>query len=311
VQSAAFVSPAYAPTHLDYPLVLPSIEALVFRSLGRFDGRLVHIELVGLLLAFLLALWTLLRRSAPIPLVVLIVLGIGVSPALLGQLASNYADIPLAFFIALGLVALVLAIESRSWQLLCVAALFLSAASLTKNEGLLFAVVALGSAWAVFAHARRRVLLAAVALGVAVAPWRIFLAVHGISNGDFQLTSLADVSSFDRHANRAVTALGSLTESTLAHWDVLPLLVVLALLLALADGLYRRGAFLTLWLTTSLAGLVGIYAISTLPIGVHLAQSADRVVASLVIGAASFAPLLVRRGPPWRADRAQATDVSR
>jgi hypothetical protein len=297
VQSAPFVSPAYGPTHLDYPIVLPSIEALVFRSLGRFDGRLVHIELVGLLLAFLLALWTLLRRNAPRPVVALIVLSIAVSPAVIGQLASNYADVPLAFFIALGLVALVLSIESRSWRLLCVAALFMSAASLTKNEGLLFAIVALVSAWVVFPGARRRVSLTVVTLFVAVAPWRIFLALHGISNTDFRLENVLNVSYLTQHSNRALPALSRLTGSALVPWDVLPLLAVVALLLALTSGLYRRSAFLVIWLGVSLAGLVAIYVISNSPIAEHLDQSANRVVASLVIGAASFVPLLAGRDP--------------
>jgi hypothetical protein len=293
--SPPFTNHAYLATHLDYPLVLPSLEALVFRSLGRFDGRLVHIELVCLLAAFLVAMWVLLRKRGPSPVVALMVLSIGASPAMLGQLASNYADIPLAFFISLGLVTLLLAVESRNWRLICVATLFLSCASLVKNEGLVFAALALVSAWLVFPKTRWMASLAGLGVLLVVAPWQIFVAVHGISSPDFRLTNLANVPYVARHSGRAAPAADSLTRSIIAGWDALPILVGLALMLALVHGFYRRSLFLVTWLSTSFIGLVGIYVISRIPIREHLDQSADRVVASLVIGAAALTPLLIPR----------------
>jgi hypothetical protein len=293
VHGAPFTSSAYSPTHLDYPLVMPSLEALVFRSLGRFDGKLVHVELVGLLLAFMLALWALLRGRAQATVVALTVLSIGASPIVLARLSSNYADVPLAFFVSLGLVALVLAIEAGSGRLLCVAALFLAAASLMKNEGMVFAGLALVSGWLVFPAARRRLPLVAVAVALVVLPWRVFLAVHGISNGDFRVTNLVSASYLSDHADRALPAVGGLAHASLLDWEALPILALLSVVVALVRGLRRRGAFVLTWAGMSFAALAAIYVISRLPIHVHIEQSAARIVASLVIGATSISPLLV------------------
>ena len=293
VHGPPFTSSAYSATHLDYPLVLPSLEALVFRSLGRFDGKLVHVELVGLLLAFLLALWALLHRRAPAAVVALVVLSIGASPFVLARLASNYADVPLAFFVSLGLVALVLAIESRSSRLLCLAALFLAAAALTKNEGMVFTGLALVSAWLVFPDARRRLPLVAFAVVLAILPWRVFLAVHGISNIDYRVSNIVSVSYLSDHANRAAPAVGGLALGSLTDWEVLPILAVLAIVVALVRGERRRAVFVLAWACMSFTALVAIYVISRLPIHVHIDQSASRIVATIVIGATSMAPLLV------------------
>jgi len=54
-----FTDPAYPA--LQYPLLLPSLEAVDFRFLGHFDGTLVHLQLAGLALAFVGGAWTLLR----------------------------------------------------------------------------------------------------------------------------------------------------------------------------------------------------------------------------------------------------------
>ena len=60
------------------------------------------------------------------------------APAFFGQLATGYADVPVAMFVAAGVVASArwLLDDERAW--LALTTLFVAAAALTKNEGLLF-----------------------------------------------------------------------------------------------------------------------------------------------------------------------------
>src|SRR5207237_3643734 len=80
------------------------------------------------------------------------------APTFFNQLPSNYADVPVAIFVALGVAAL-------GTGQLPAAALFLGAAALTKNEGEMFALTAFVAAALVARRAQVRPLgLAALAL---------------------------------------------------------------------------------------------------------------------------------------------------
>ena len=64
IRSRPLHRPAYPA--LQYPLLLPGLEALDFRFMGGFDGTLVHLQLLGFGIAFVGGAWVLLRdpRSA-------------------------------------------------------------------------------------------------------------------------------------------------------------------------------------------------------------------------------------------------------
>ena len=162
-----------------HPILLPSLEAIGFRAMGAFDGTLVHVQLVALAFGFAAAVWSLLGDRVPPA-----VLGVGLLALLsatpvLAQLSSNLADVPLAFFFALGLVSVArFVVAGEAWTLI-VAALFLSASALTKSEGLLFAASAIVAAAAVIAAAREWLRLAwigvcAVTVLATIAPWWLY-----------------------------------------------------------------------------------------------------------------------------------------
>ena len=98
-----FTSEAYLP--LQHPLLLPSLQAVGFRAIGTYDPTLVHVQLALLALGFLLAFVGLLRDRIPAALLGLSALAILAAEPVLKQLSTNLADVPLAFFVALGLVA--------------------------------------------------------------------------------------------------------------------------------------------------------------------------------------------------------------
>src|SRR5207244_2182719 len=110
------------------------------------DGTLVHAQLGLLGFGFAAALWTLLRERVPAALAGLGVLAIVSATAFVKQLSTNYADVPLALFVALGAVCLARWLAEGDATLLPAAAIFLGAATLTKPEGLLFAIAAVVAA---------------------------------------------------------------------------------------------------------------------------------------------------------------------
>ncbi len=142
VYAPVFAGSAYESIHLDYPLLLPSLEAVDLRTMGGFDGAALHLQLALLLAGFLAALWAIARPLAWAPLLGVTVLALAATPELLYQLATNYADVPLAFFVGLGVASLAAWIARGDRAGLVAAVVFLGGACLTKNEGSVFALAA-------------------------------------------------------------------------------------------------------------------------------------------------------------------------
>jgi hypothetical protein len=282
-----FTDPTYPA--LQYPLLLPSLEALDFRFLGHFDGTLVHLQLAGLALAFVGGAWTLLRERVQPLLLAAVLLAIVAAPTFFNQLQTNYADIPLAMFVALG-------VASLTTRQLPLAALFLGAAALTKNEGELFALAALVAAAAVAPRRRLRPLgwcaFAVVAIDL---PWRIWVQAHHLQTRDYALSNLVDPTYLWRTRGRVGPAASELW-TQLWRLDSFSLVVVLAaagLGLGLLLHRSRVAVFAATWLVLSFAGLLLIYWISRNPLTSHLDNTSDRTIDSLVFGSALLVPVLL------------------
>lgn len=296
VGSPVFRSAAYARTHLDYPLLFPSLEASELRALGHFDGAALHLELVSLLAAFAAGLLALLRSAAtPPPVRMVVVLGLVGSPALLSALATNYADVPLAFFVALGLVALARWTMTGDRLFLTLASLFLAAALLTKDEGALFAIAAYAAALALgtrLGGRRQEVVIAALASIAMVVPWRVFAATHHLHDGDYSPAKFLSVGFLVGRLDRLNAAVDTLT-ADIFGWELLWLGSALALLVALSARRYRVIGFAGIWAICSFAGLATSYWGSLLPIQEHLNQSANRVITSIIVGSFALSALVV------------------
>jgi hypothetical protein len=285
-----------------YPLGLPTVEALAFSSMGRFDGTLLGVQFLLLAASFPIALWSLLRRHARTWMVALAALVTIGAPQLMFQLLTRYADVPLGIFVGLGLAAgaswLVSPAEER-WLLGCFA-LFLGMAGLTKNEGLLFSAAAavslLLAAWSRRDRSRLRAALPAVGAMLAVIlPWRVYCSVHGLATPDYDLSRLADPSYLREHADRVWPAATELwRQATIVHsWGLLPWVILLSLLTGLLAARGRLVAFAAIWLVLAAGGLVATYWVSTLPLGSNLTNTSFRTIVSMLIGGVALVPLLV------------------
>jgi len=295
VAHGVFTTQPYGP--LQHPLLLPALEATGFRSMGAFDGTLVHVQLALLGFGFAAGLWTLLRERVPAALAGASILAIVAADSTLRQLAANLADIPLAFLVALGVVALARALLDENAGLLPFAAVMLGAATLTKPEGLLFAAAALVP-FVLIARSRAS-LLTAVAVVLILLPWRIYTAVHGLKNPEYSLGDALNPSYLADRSERVRPAFEGVWHQVWSSgWSWLVPLALVAFAAALLARCWRLAGFAAAWALLSFGGILLVFWISVVPVELTLKWAAYRTVASLVIGAAALAPLLA--GEAWR-----------
>jgi hypothetical protein len=288
-----------------YPLGLPTLEALGFRAMGRYDGTLIGIQLLLLAFGLVGALTALAHRRARASLVALAVLALVSAPEVLSQLSTHYADIPLAIVVAAGVAAggaWLADMRGDTWAIVCFAA-FIGFAGLIKNEGLLFAFAAVVALVACAALAGRERLRAAAFAGGAVLgivlPWRVYAAAHDLRTYDYELADALDPGYLREHSSRVWPAVSDLVHdmTVTSNWGLAVPIVLLALLSGALSRRWLVSLYAAIWLALSFAGLVVTYWISVLPIDSLLLNSSYRTIASLLVGGVALTPLLLFAEP--------------
>jgi hypothetical protein len=297
-----FAEPAYLSLNLNYPLLVPALEAVDFRFMRGFDTRVIHLQFWLILAGFLLTLVELSRERLPSFLYAPVVLAVVVAPSVAIQTASAYADVPLAAFFALAGVCGWRWLERADRASLALCGLFSAAALATKLEGAIF-VVGLFVVLLVLV-ARRSLeraaitMLAGVIALAGLVPWRIWLAANETPSL-YALDNAFSPRFLAEHVDRLPTAAGRVAQELLDPTSWL-LLVPLALAAALvATRFARRRDCVLLFFGTSaiaLAGLVWSYWATPFELDFHLDTSARRVVTGPVFFAAALTPFLLAQG---------------
>jgi hypothetical protein len=177
-------SKVYRDWHLDYPLLVPGIEAFAFRFVG-FDVRVVHFQQWFFLLGFSAAFVELLRPRVRPLFVWAVLLALLAAPRVEGDTLASNADIPLAVFLGLaGIAALIWIID---WEPIALRlfAVFAAAALATKVEGTYLVLILLLTTLVVVARRSRPRFRATALAGVAAAavgivPWRIWVSLQDL-----------------------------------------------------------------------------------------------------------------------------------
>jgi hypothetical protein len=288
-----FTDPSFPA--LQYPLFLPGLEAVTFRFMGTFDGTVVHLQLLGIGVAFVGGAWTLLREYTPPVLLAATLVAIVTVPTFFHQLQTNFADVPLALLIALGVASLAAWLRTDGPGLLPAAALFLGAGALTKNEGELCVLAAyLAAAVATRRPQRRPLAWAALATLAIELPWRIWVQAHGVKTGDYSLANLFEPGYLSDHRDRLGPTIHELFfQIQRDAWSFTLALIVVGFAGALLLRRARSFLFGAAWLVLSFSGLVAIYWISRNPVSSHLYNTSDRTIDTLMIGGALLVPVLL------------------
>lgn len=289
-----FASPAYGRLHLEYPLLLPSLHALPLQLVDGFVSNTVVLSCLAIGLAGLAAVWGLLRDRVRASLLLPFIAALAAAPALFGQLATGYADVPVAMFAAAGAVAAArwLLDDARAW--LALTTLFVVAACLTKNEGLLSGAATYVALLLVAEGRRRAVLVSALVAGLVYAPWRAHVAIHDVGAPAYDLVQSVNLPFILPRLGRAPEAGEELLRLATNQYQfgLVLALGVAAVVVALVVGPRRLGVFGGAFGFLSFAGLSWIYVLAPEEVSTFISTNGDRVVVSLVVGLTALAPLL-------------------
>jgi hypothetical protein len=305
----------------DNPLWWSAVLNLVMRFVGTIDMRAVNGELAFLLVGFVGALgrllWGRVRPWLLLPGLLLLLS----APELLRQTQGGDADVPLAIFLALALLAAALSLVDASrgdtsrdspspWPrrtrpgtvpdpfALLLVFVFAATAIQIKSEGLLELVLDLAILSVLAWRARRALvpLWATAALAFAASlPWLVWRSEHGVSNV-FSLKNALSPSYLSAHTNLLHGGVRILGENfTSVHkWSLLvPLAVVLGIAAAVRD---RRPVWLAPPAFLSFGYLFFVWISWADPEGAfRLVASAYRYVTPPIVLAAVFLPVLAER----------------
>ncbi len=279
----------------EYPPLAPALDAVALRFAADADPSLLVLQRYLLLAGALLGVGALLRRTIPAALVWPPLAMLALAPAVVRYLDSVLADPAIAMAAALAGVAGAQWLLERQPGLGVLAAIFATAATLVKTDGLLLAYLlvvflALGGG---FRRPRELALLAA-APALALLPWKLWLARHDapLSSADYDVGRVVDPAYLAERLDRLWFALGEMSAIALSVdlWLLtLPLSVLAALL---AAPLRPALALLTLgWPAAAFLGLASVYWISPLPVDWYVDTSAERILLSVIVISASLLPL--------------------
>jgi hypothetical protein len=291
---AVFASEAYTRLHLEYPLLLPSLNALPLELADAYGTTLVTSSMaIGV--AGVLAILGVWLGRVRVAVLLPCVAATAAIPAVFLQLQTGYADVPLAMFVAAGVCAAARWLADGDGPWLALATLFLAAAVLTKNEGLLFAVAALVPLLVLAAGRRRHVLYAGLVVLLAYAPWRVYTAVHDLGAPDYDLSSSFDVDFVADRLDRAPVAAQELLEIALDRnrFGIALVFALAVVVAALALGGRRVGAFAIAFAGLALAGLTWIYVLTPYELDYFLSTNAERVVVAPLLALVALTPLLI------------------
>jgi hypothetical protein len=298
VWGPVFSDQSYFMQHPEYPVLLPALEALAADAIGRFDPSFADVEASVVLVAFGLAVWAVLRVVVLPAVAVTVALGLTASTPLISNVEDNYADTVVAAFTALGLLCLIIWLTKGSTSTLVLAALFLAAAASTKREGLLFALAAVCTALLVvraFGRPVRSVVLFAAGVVAIPAAWAVVDRLNGPGPKNVNTSALRDPDYLVDTADRIPMAAARLVEEIAEGWPLASLLVAVAVAAAVGARLWWDAVFVVVWSALAFAALVWVYFAARDPVDWLLGTSADRVIFSIVLGAATVAPVLVAR----------------
>jgi hypothetical protein len=283
----------------DYPLWWSILGGLEMDFVGRVDLRAVNAEIAILLAGLVASVARLLWGRVQPWILSIALLVLVISAELLRQTQSGGADVPLALYLALAVLAGALWLSSGAGFFLAITAVAAAAAASIKVEGapqlaLLVAFPAL-LAWRTVRWRSALLVGALLAAWATSVPWHVWRAVHNV-HSEFSLGNGLDPGYLADHAERASPSAHAVISSMVGRgW---PLIVPLFFALTIVGVILERrllwivpgvafGACVMFWVWTYWAGPI--------PLDFWLETSAYRVVDGLLLAAAVTIPLMAER----------------
>jgi hypothetical protein len=280
-------------TSADYPPMKPAIDALVFTSAGKADPLLLPIHNALLDVAFLGALLSLLQRRIGTRLALISAAAIAALPGFVPLVGSSLGDESLAIAISIAVVSLCVTPPPRT-QVVVLAGLFLTAATLLKNEGAMLSLaVLLAAGLSRLVRCPRQLGLLAVGPLLAAMSWKIWLSSNHVPpNSAYHLNWFFHPLRLIHHTHHLQRGVVGLTRQTVSlHWALALLICFLLAVTHLRDT-SSVGRFVSLLLPLWLLGYLAIYWVSIDATWNRVEENVGRIYAPLTISAIALIPLL-------------------
>jgi hypothetical protein len=282
-----------------YPPFVPALDASAFAFMGNTTTSPLAVQNWIIAVAFFAALASLLSvRVRPAILWPCLAL-LALLPTFGNLIGSSLGDEPLMLLLGLGGACCALWLLERDARFAVLAGLFLGASALAKNEGLPIAEVLAVTTFVASVVRRprswRAPALLVLAPILAALPWRIWLHQHDVkAELDYRIADVLNPSLLSDRLSRLSYAAHKLPAYVFGtgHW----LLAIPLMLVAVALVAPKRPALAVLALAPVVAiplGLLVVYWIGFPPVGWYVATSAERGMASAVVLATVFLPLLL------------------
>jgi hypothetical protein len=289
-----------------YPPGPAVIQAAAFHVMGSADTVTLHLQYWFIAAGFVLAAVGLLARRVHAAILFPLLLAFLVTPTILNWISTVYADLPLGYLVGIGALLLVLWIDERKGWQLGAATVLLAGAMLTKREGIAFAgCVFLAAFAASFASRRelwRPLLVAGVVAFALPLPWRIWVAVHGLTGDGPELGYVGAFSHLD-----AVWPALDLNVSTLVDqglWRFAPFIALAIIVLAGLARAWTPFVFTAVYVVGAIAA--GTWVFWTNPVAYNDEWPIHRYTAITVLVLAVLSPVLLARA--WSSVSAPRVD---
>lgn len=289
-----------------YPPLIPVLDAAAFHVMGSADVVTLHVQYWLFGVAFVWALAGLLAERVRDWILWPFILLVLVAPRIGERFLVAEADLFLDYLFALASVLVLYWILDRErWQL-AIAVALMSGMVLTKREGLLLAAVLVGAALLASARDWRAAWpalgVAAAAVAVVAAPWRVWYIAHGVA-GEAPTDGLDPTANAERLFPSFRLAFDVLLSSE--YWSVLVSVALGALLLALLTRAYAVVVYFgALVLLVTLGGGWITWAVPELEITQELgANPIVRYMGAAALACAAASPVLLSIA--WRAVTSQ------
>jgi hypothetical protein len=291
-----FANQAYLSLHLDYPILMPSIEATDFRFIGHPEAQVMHVQFWLLLVGFLVAAYELLRDRVPQTLLWPALLVAGTAPVLIENLTSADADMPVAIFFSLAALAgwrYIVGAEPRDAWLF---GLLAGAGLATKVEGEVFigllCVIVL-----VFAVLTRRRLaplgLAFAWCLISIIPWQLWISHHGVHSVTPLRQTLSPAFLWSRVDRIGPWLHWFADQSVKADWAaILPIAAATALVVLASRRGWPSAVFAVVVIVVLFLGLTWGFLARPLGIQEILRNAGRRTLSTLLLVSTVLVPVL-------------------
>lgn len=288
-----FRNNSYAYAHLDYPLLVPMVQAFIAKFMGIFDERFNQIFFSLTYVSFLIITYQFIKRYINGLLSLLILIPIICLPTMILNVIGGYADGILATYHLLAVYFLYIYLSSKESDIttLIPVAIGLAGLLMTKNEGSLIFLVLLIIALLTcilfknnYKLYLKNILITFLVGFLINLPWLIFIKINGNANDVISLSNISSLNIYSQLSNLPYIFKFLLFDNLLRpeSWGLLFYIFILFITIGVLRKYYFETFFFVGAFAINFLGVIVVYLLSPHILVGHLQSSSDRVILGII-----------------------------